>query len=527
MFDNVVIVAMENQNYCSGVIVCGLSSTSFIPGLAAAGSIDPNYQGYGASGRSISGCSAGCYLALTSGSDQGKSDGYCPRASAPCLTVTNLVTSLTTVGLTWQAYCAEGCPRGSDHFPFLAYSNTNPGNCAVANTCSDTFMSSGVSTSSFIAAANSASPPNLLWYTPTDSENMHDNSVSSGDTYIKNFLVGTGTIASPASGSLFASSLFQPGHRTLFILWWDENSNPPEIFYGTGIKSDYLSTATYDHFSVLRMLEDNWNLPTLSSNDKAATGMLTEFTTIQTPLSASFTYLPSTPRVNGVVSFTASASGGTSPYTYSWNFGDGGTARGLTATHSYLTSGVFTTTLTVTDSASPTQTKNTATQLVTVQPSGDLPVTGSYSFYGVTVALSGSLNLTSGSISGTVSVTATNSTNGKLLFSKTYAISNLTLSNNGVRFLLNIGISPYPLSANLSILQTGGVWSATVSVTRQLDVNHQSTVNLVDFSTIAADYGVSVGSPNYNPAADLTGSGTVNIIDIGIIGLYYNSTVFY
>jgi len=375
MFDNAVFVAMENQNYCTGVIVCGLGSSSFIPNLAAAGSIDTNYQGYGVSGRSISGCSAACYLALTSGSDQGKSDGYCPRASAPCLTVTNLVSRLTAAGLTWQAYCAEGCPRGSDHFPFLAYSNTNPGHCAAANTCSDTFISTSVSTSTFVAAANSANPPNFLWYTPTDSENMHDNSVSAGDAYVRNFLVGTGTISNPSAGSLFASNLFQSGHRTLFVLWWDENSHSPEIFYGTNVKKGYLSNATYDHYSILRMLEDNWNLPTLTSNDAAATGLLTDLTAEPIPLSASFAYLPSTPLVNNTVSFTGTAVGGTAPYTYSWNFGDGGSATGLTATHSYTTAGTFTTTLTVTDS---TGSSTKSSQTIAITPI--LSLTASFRF---------------------------------------------------------------------------------------------------------------------------------------------------
>jgi len=350
MFDNAVFIAMENQNLPS---VFGNSNAPFINSLLALGSHSTNYQGYGASGRSISGCSAGCYLALTSGSDQGKSDGYCPRASAPCLTVTNLMSRLTTAGLTWQAYCAEGCPRGSDHFPFIAYSNTNPGDCAVANTCTNTFISSSVSTASFVAAANSANPPSLLWYTPTDSENMHDNSVSSGDAYIKNFLVGTGTISNPAAGSLFASSLFQPGHRTLFVLWWDENSQPPELFYGASVKKGYISNSpAYDHYALLRLIEDNWGLPTLTSNDGSATPM-TEFISSSTPsLSASFTYAPSTPLVNTAVSFTGAAVGGVAPYTYSWSFGDGGSATGQVATHPYTTTGAYTTILTVTDSAS-------------------------------------------------------------------------------------------------------------------------------------------------------------------------------
>ena len=365
---------MENQNLPS---VFGNSNAPFINSLLALGSYSSNYQSYGASGRSIGGCSAGCYLALTSGSDQGKSDGYCPRASAPCLTVTNLMSKLTAAGLTWQAYCAEGCPRGSDHFPFLAYSNTNPGNCAVANTCSNTFMSSSVSTASFVAAANSANPPNLLWYTPTDNENMHDNSVSSGDAYIKNFLVGTGSIGSPAAGSLFASGLFQPGHRTLFVLWWDENSQPPELFYGSNVKQGYVSsTPAYDHFSLLRLIENNWGLTTLTSNDGSALPM-TEFFKSNTPLplSASFTYLPSTPLVNSAIGFTGAALGGTAPYTYSWNFGDGGIATGLTSTHSYPTSGSFTTTLTVTDSASSS---SKSSQTITI---ASVPVlTASFTF---------------------------------------------------------------------------------------------------------------------------------------------------
>src|SRR3989442_1604914 len=157
---------------------------------------------------------------------------------------------------------------------------------------------------------------------------MHDNSVSAGDAYVRNFLVGTGTISNPSAGSLFASNLFQSGHRTLFVLWWDENSHSPEIFYGTNVKKGYLSNATYDHYSILRMLEDNWNLPTLTSNDAAATGLLT----------------------NQSIVFIGTATGGVSPYNYNWNFGDGNSVTGQTPSHSYATSGTFTVSVEVTDS---------------------------------------------------------------------------------------------------------------------------------------------------------------------------------
>jgi PKD repeat protein len=51
-------------------------------------------------------------------------------------------------------------------------------------------------------------------------------------------------------------------------------------------------------------------------------------------------------------SFVGSVTGGTSPYTDSWNFGDGAAATGtLTPTHVYATPGTYTATLSVTDAA--------------------------------------------------------------------------------------------------------------------------------------------------------------------------------
>jgi PKD repeat protein len=51
------------------------------------------------------------------------------------------------------------------------------------------------------------------------------------------------------------------------------------------------------------------------------------------------------------MSFTGSASGGTLPYSYAWNFGDSSTGSGSSASHAYQTAGVYTVVLTVTDAA--------------------------------------------------------------------------------------------------------------------------------------------------------------------------------
>src|SRR5919109_2456714 len=371
-FDHVVIIAMENTPYQSvfgsgSLSSCPTSSAPFLCSMLPVSSTIPSMGNYGATSadsNDFNGCSAACYVGFMFGYTYGVSDGY---SFSSVSGNPQFVNSLSSAGLSWQAYCENGCPRGADHFPFSG---------------SNAFTSS-VTTSTFVSAANSASPPSFLWYTPTDGHNMHDVSVSTGDSYLQSFLVGSGSISSPASGSLLASNVFtNPSFRTVLYLWWDEcggnngscdsNNDAPNLLYGTTVKKGYVSpdSTGIDEYASIWTIENNWGFTPLAQGDTAAKNNGYQFNDIFTsatslPLAASFTYLPSTPITNSPVSFTAVASGGKAPYSYSWSFGDGATGTGLTSTHAYGSTGSYTVTLTVTDSASGSA---QSTQTIQVSP---------------------------------------------------------------------------------------------------------------------------------------------------------------
>jgi PKD repeat protein len=56
------------------------------------------------------------------------------------------------------------------------------------------------------------------------------------------------------------------------------------------------------------------------------------------------------------IDFTSTTSGGTAPYSFSWNFGDASSATGSSPSHTYAAAGTYSVTLTVTDASNPTKT---------------------------------------------------------------------------------------------------------------------------------------------------------------------------
>src|SRR5439155_2517707 len=96
-------------------------------------------------------------------------------------------------------------------------------------------------------------------------------------------------------------------------------------------------------------------------------------------LSTSFTFLPAAPLVKSPVAFAAVTTGGTSPYTISWGFGDGTTGTGSTATYAYSAAGTFTVILTVNDSRLPRQNASSQLSITVTSPPPTLTAIFTYS----------------------------------------------------------------------------------------------------------------------------------------------------
>lgn len=241
--DHVVVVVFENHAYSQ---VIGSSRAPYINSLTSGGaSLTQSYAETHPSQPN--------YYALFSGSTQGVTDDSCvtPGFSSAA----NLASEVIAAGRTWASYNeslpSEGSTTCSDgdyaqkHNPWFGFGN-------VPTSSAKTFAQFPTDYSTL---------PQVSFVTPDLCSDMHDCSVSTGDTWLKD--------------NLGAYATWARTHNSLLVLTFDEDNRLsgnriPTVLYGQPVTAGSSSSTTYDHYDLLRTLEDMEGLSTHAGNASSA-----------------------------------------------------------------------------------------------------------------------------------------------------------------------------------------------------------------------------------------------------------------
>jgi len=340
-FDTIVTVLMENtginasDNYCSGSNHCYVLGNSNAPHMNNLyNNLASNKAAFAASYTAVGHPSSPNYEALLAG--QVTSQYNNDQSSSYQSSAANLIDSLQTAGVTWQAYaesasnsglCSFSPPRGAAHFPFIMFSSNN-----VAARCANFHSATSGSDTELITSLNASTPANFYWMTPTDNNNCHDDPLSTGsscDTYIGNLI-----------SSITSSTAFTGTRRSVLFVTFDEagagctsspctgstNDYVYTVMIGSSAYAGHIAGTRYNHYSWLSTVEANWGLPCLS-NDCSATKMTdlfqptfdlspTSFSVILCDgCSAGLTYTLTSVNLQGTATYNANVPSGTATFT--------------------------------------------------------------------------------------------------------------------------------------------------------------------------------------------------------------------
>ncbi|MEZ0362229.1 alkaline phosphatase family protein [Mycobacterium sp. pUA109] len=235
-FAHIVVVVEENRSQAN---IIGNKAAPYINQLAAGGAMmaqsfaevhpsEPNY------------------FALFAGSTLGVTENVCPVNAG---NAANLGTQLLAAGYSFAGF-AESLPAvGSTvcsagkyarkHVPWASFTNIPP--------------NSSLPFSAFPAPANYAGLPTVSFVIPNLDNDMHDGSITRGDTWLYQ--------------NLSAYAQWAKANNSLLILTWDEDDNAsrnqiPTVFYGANVKPGTYAEPI-SHYNVLSTCEQMYGLPKL------------------------------------------------------------------------------------------------------------------------------------------------------------------------------------------------------------------------------------------------------------------------
>jgi phospholipase C len=249
LFQHMVVVVLENTNYDEAM------QQPFMASLAQKGALLSNFQ-------AESHPSQPNYIAMVSGSTQGvNGDGNVNLAAR------HLGDLLEEKGYDWKAY-AEGYPGNCflgaksgkyarKHVPFLSFRNVQGDAARCAKV---------VNARQFDADVAAGSLPAFSFYAPDLDNDGHDTGAAYADRWLR---------------TRFEHLLTTPSFAadTLFVLTFDENddmfgeSSSNQVFtalVGPMVRGGSNLSDSLNHYSLLRLAEDNWSLDHLTRGDGEA-----------------------------------------------------------------------------------------------------------------------------------------------------------------------------------------------------------------------------------------------------------------
>ena len=261
-FSSVVQPALVPGKWFDRIIIFVFENTAYTAATA-----DTNFQFFAAQGVSftqyagVTHPSQPNYIAMTSGNT------FTTNDSNINLNVSNIADLLDAKGVSWRVYAEDfpgNCNTSANvgnyyrkHNPLISYDNILNSNTRCANIYNANQLDTDLSTPSTM--------PQYMFFVPNILDDGHNTNVSYAGNWIRNYL--------KTRQAQFPS-------RTLFYFTWDEDDNTPANHIATiifGAPSGNLTRVgatdggSYNHYSQLRLVEDNWSLGNLGRSDATAT----------------------------------------------------------------------------------------------------------------------------------------------------------------------------------------------------------------------------------------------------------------
>ncbi len=246
-FDRVFVIVLENADYSRAI------AQPYLAKLAEQGALLTNFFG-------VSHPSYPNYLAMIAGTTfdidtDGQTD----------ISKTSLVDLMEAKGISWKSYaqqyptnppCFKGVIQGNyvrKHLPFLSFTNiqNNPTRCSKI-----------VPAEQLQKDLAADALPQYVMYVPDQNNDGHDTGVNFAAKWLEGFL--TPLMKNPAFT-----------RNTLVVITFDEGDQGTKnqiytLLLGEPVKIGVRNNTKYNHYSLLRTIEDNFGLGTLGREDDKA-----------------------------------------------------------------------------------------------------------------------------------------------------------------------------------------------------------------------------------------------------------------